>query len=128
MKKFLVVALLALASVAQAAEIKVMDKKVGAGNKSATFKIYDNGTAGIKLDVVHMGHRNTITRRSYNNVVSELSMIGGELILNSNGSTVVCGTMGETRVLRLPSLKLNGNCDLVVRRVGSRTQVILKTK
>jgi hypothetical protein len=115
-------------SMLQAAELVALDlpaSKVGPGVKGAYFEVGANGEAGVRLQVFHHRHMNS-EHKSFEAVVPELTWVSDKLMLNG---VVDCGTMGISRVFKIPTLNLSGNCDLEVRIVkteaGKRVQVIL---
>lgn len=50
-------------------------------------------------------------------LIPGLALEGDEAVYSSAEGRVVCGKMGVSRVLRVPTLYLNGNCELVAKRV-----------
>lgn len=64
--------------------------------------------------------------------VEGLSLVGNKVIYQGAEGEVDCGTMGVSRVFKVPTLYLNGNCklesDLVHTRTGSKVVVTLITK
>lgn len=136
MKKLVLATGLFASLAASAGELKVIDVpslKMPFGHVHTKFEVnLREGTAGVSAT-----HKKTRPRKhpriqvtSFEAIVPELSMVGDELVLNVDGSSVVCGKMGESRVFKLPVLNLNGNCLLETQRVktakGKRFQVVLK--
>lgn len=61
----------------------------------------------------------TVPQTSYRNILSDkvkiegMTMNGDDVIYQSAAGDVVCGTMGKSRVFRIPTFYLSGKCDLV---------------
>ena len=137
MKKLVLMTTLFASLAVSAGELKVMDlpsSEMAHGHVTTRFEIdLNSGTAGVSATVTRRkpgrggGTTYTHTRE---NVVPELSMVGGTLALNVDGVSVDCGTMGVTIIFKRPVLNLNGNCDLDTRRVktaqGRRFQLFIK--
>lgn len=114
MKKFIVLMLALSATLASAGEITVGEvsaSRVVGARISTRFVVNQDGTAGVALDSKRHTHRDHTVRRTTVVEVPELSLVGGTLTLTVDGATTDCGTMGESRVLRLPVLTLSGNCS-----------------
>jgi len=64
--------------------------------------------------------------------IEKVTMNGNEVIYQGAEGDVVCGTMGRSRVLRVPTFYLSGNCTLegeVVSENGKNVAVVkFKTK
>lgn len=66
--------------------------------------------------------------------IEGLSLIDDKAIFNSAEGEVICGTMGVSRIFKVPTLYLSGNCELVgeikrdVNTDDSILVVTLKTK
>jgi hypothetical protein len=65
--------------------------------------------------------------------IENMILVDKQVIYQGTEGEVVCGTMGTSRVMRVPTLYLSGNCELTSRvlhggRYGSRVVVTLKTK
>lgn len=64
--------------------------------------------------------------------VDGLMLMGDQAVYQSAEGNVVCGTMGLSRVFKVPTLYLSGNCslsaDIVRTRHSSKIVVKLKTK
>lgn len=135
--KFIVFSLITIAASASfASEIKVLDlpasKAAGAIVQSRFSVNEDAGTAGVTVTLTkrHGGPRSSHPiSRTYHAAVPELSVADGKLFLNLEGRAFECGTMGESRILRRPTLFLSGACKLQEKRVrteaGKRFQVYL---
>lgn len=109
-----------------AGEILVMDlpsNKISNGHVTTRFEInHHDGTAGVVATLTkrHPGRGGGhTTTKHFEKMVPELSMQSDSFLLNVEGQSILCGTMGESRVFRRPVLKLNGNCDLVTKRISS---------
>lgn len=131
--KALIASAMLLASVGVSAiEIKVMEipaAKLRNSMLSTRFNInLDDGTAAVALKATrHIGspkNRTTITK-SFEREVPALKLEGQDLVLNAGFTPVVCGSMGETRILKRPVLKLSGNCDIITRKTGKTVSVII---
>ncbi|MCM2350656.1 MAG: hypothetical protein NDI69_11605 [Bacteriovoracaceae bacterium] len=137
MKKLILAITLLASMAASAGELKVLDLPSSAlahGHVTTRFEINQSeGTAGVSATVTkrrpgRAGGSNYT--KTFEKEVPELSMVGGTLSLNVDGVSVVCGTMGVTRIFKRPILNLNGNCDLETRRIrnaeGRRYQLFIK--
>lgn len=126
MKKLALFTTLFASLAVSAGEIMVMDmpsNKISNGHVTTRYEInHRDGSAGVVATLTKRrpgrGGGHTITKH-FEKLVPELSMQGGSFVLDVEGQSIVCGTMGESRVFRRPVLKLNGNCDLVTKRVSS---------
>jgi hypothetical protein len=132
--RLLTLVLLVLSFSALAAETKVMSVKAGRGALSTKFVVDLNDQIhGVSLTVTkRVGspkNRRTVVRTFFK-AVPELVLNGDALEMNIDGVVVECGIMGETRVFRLPVLRLNGNCDLIAKRnaQNANVEVTLITK
>ncbi len=136
MRSLIFVASLFASLAVSAGELKVIDvpsTKMPYGHVDTKFEVnLKEGTAGVSATFKKIRPRKhpRIQVTSFESIVPELSMVGDDLILDIDGTSVTCGTMGITRVFKLPVLKLNGNCILESKRVrtnkGTRFQVVLK--
>jgi hypothetical protein len=65
------------------------------------------------------GYCRTVPQTQYRNILSDkvkiegMTMNGNDVIYQSAMGDVVCGTMGRSRVFRIPTFYLSGKCDLV---------------
>lgn len=137
MKKLVLITGLLTAMTATAGELKVMDlpsSSMAGGHVTTRFEVNQlEGTAGVSATITKRrpgrGGGTTHTK-TFEKEVPELSMIDGALTLNVDGVSVVCGTMGVTRIFKRPVLNLNGNCDLESRRIrsaeGRRYQLFIR--
>lgn len=135
MKSFIVVAALLSSFAVSAAELTVMSvptKKLVRSNLTTRFEVnLEDGTAGVSLTATRMvrrGRNSQMTSKTFEATVPELSLVDKTLVLNSNGESVECGTMGVTRVFKRPVLLLNGNCDVITKREGAVVKVLVVTK
>ena len=135
--RLLLLSLLVFSFSALAAETKVMSvdaKKAGRGSLSTKFVVdLNNQIHGVSLTVtkrVGTARNRRTTSRTFFKAVPELVLNGDSLEMNIDGAVVECGIMGETRVFRLPVLKMNGNCDLIAKRnvQNANVEVSLITK
>lgn len=60
--------------------------------------------------------------------IEGLMLMGDQAIYHSAEGNVVCGTMGVSRIFKVPTLYLSGNCKLVSSIVNNKLTVTLKTK
>ncbi|MCM2350657.1 MAG: hypothetical protein NDI69_11610 [Bacteriovoracaceae bacterium] len=136
MKRLVLVTSLFASLAVSAGELKVNDvpsTKMPYGHVNTQFEVnLQEGTAGVSATFKKVRPRkySRIQVTSFEAIVPELSMVGNDLILDVDGSSITCGTMGVTNVFKLPALKLNGNCLLESKRVktakGKRFQVVVK--
>lgn len=133
----LIIALMALTSFSTfAGELKVMEvatKKIRFANLvTLQFEVDLNGTEhGVSLradTIYHGGDVVTTDTDIYENVVPELSLNDKLFTVSIDGVETVCGTMGQTRIFKRPTLRLSGKCNLVKRTTGNMTEVYLVTK
>lgn len=156
MKK-LIVSLLALSmSSAFAADIQIMDTElplINASQSSATAKFQVDKTTGegsVSVSVSEMrwtdfgGGYDQWGRWYPNRVnmpvvvftgsekVEGLTLMGDQVIYAGAEGDVNCGRLGQSSVLRRPTIFLTGNCKLTTKITGTwsnaRLQVIMKTK
>jgi hypothetical protein len=128
--RLLTLVMFVLSFSALAAETKVMSvatKVTGHGALSTKFVVDLNDQIhGVSLTVTkRVGspkNRRTVVRTFFK-AVPELVLNGDVLEMNIDGAVVECGIMGETRVFRLPVLRLNGNCDLIAKRNAQTASV-----
>lgn len=136
MKRLVIITSLFASLAVSAGELKVIDVpslKMPHGYVDSKFEVnLKEGTAGVVAThkKTRPGKHPRYRYTTFEAIVPELSLVGDELILTVDGSTVVCGTMGVTNILKLPVLKLNGKCVLKEKRVksakGKRFQVVIK--
>lgn len=136
MKSFILITSLFASLAVSAGELKVIDVpslKMPFGHVNTKFEVnLKEGTAGVVAThkKTRPGKHPRIRYTTFEAIVPELAMVGDELMLTIDGSSITCGTMGVTNVLKLPVLKLNGNCLLKSKRVktskGTRFQVVVK--
>jgi hypothetical protein len=60
--------------------------------------------------------------------IDGLMLMGDQAVYHSAQGNIVCGTMGESRVLKVPTLYLSGNCSLSSKITGNKLTVTLTTK
>lgn len=76
----------------------------------------------------------TVAQTSYRNILSDkvkiegMTMNGDDVIYQSAEGDVVCGTMGRSRVFRIPTFYLSGKCDLVGKIVNENGMNMLTVK
>lgn len=124
-----------LASMAvSASEVQVMKvnaNKAGRGTLSTRFEVnLNDNTAGVSVRVTKRTHGKTphTTSRNFEVIVPDLSLNGDILELNVDGKVVNCGTMGVSRIFKIPTLNLSGNCDVVASRVKGDVVVTIVTE
>jgi len=61
-------------------------------------------------------------------IVENLKLVGKDMIYLGENGEVNCGKLGTSRVLRRPTLKLNGNCKLRYKTSYRDIKVTLKIK
>jgi hypothetical protein len=134
MKALLMTVTLFASLSAVASEMKVLEISAqnSRGYVSPRFEVnIQDATAGVSATVRRSAgssrNRYTVTR-TYEAAVAELSLNGKDLEFNKDGVSVVCGTMGVTRVFKIPTLILSGKCDLVTKKVNGKAQVFLVTE
>lgn len=161
MKKFIVLALALVSSVAAASEVVTVleaDLSVAPYERTSVdtrfyidqttgegfAKVSVAGTRYIYQDYCDYDHYGRCFPRNrgpipvqypiYENTVKieGLMLMGDKVVFHGANGDVECGTMGESRVFRIPTLYLSGKCDLQGRlsrnnRV-STLNVVLKTK
>ena len=62
--------------------------------------------------------------------IDGLSLVDGKAIFNGAEGEVICGTMGASRIFKIPTLYLSGNCELfgeVKKDVNSDTSILVVT-
>jgi hypothetical protein len=134
MKKMIALMSILASLAASASELQVMKidaNKSGTGTLSTRFEVnLNDNTAGVSVKITkrHPGKNHRTTTRTFEMVVADLSLNGDVLELNVDGKVVNCGTMGITRVFKLPTLKLSGNCDVVAKRVKGDVVVSIVTE
>lgn len=132
MKAFIISLSLLVSVAASASEVKVLEvsaSDAGKGSLSTRFEVNTvNDTVGVSVKItrkIGSSRNRHVSTRTFEAKVSELSLNGKDLEFNKDGQNVVCGTMGVTRILKLPTLLLNGKCDLVAKRVNGNVVVSL---
>lgn len=134
MKKMIALVTILASMAVSASEIKVMKidaNKAGRGTLSTRFEVnLNDNTAGVSVRITkrNPGKNHTTTSRSFEKIVADLRLNGDILELDVDGKVVNCGTMGVTRVFKLPTLKLSGNCDVVAKRVNGDVVVSIITE
>ncbi len=158
MKKFILAALVVVASVAQAAEVVVLEANLSVvprGPEVASSKFYMDTKTGegfVKASVSEEITTWTTTTwctssyctthpvptRTLNQIFSEtvkiegLTLMGDDAVYQGAEGNVVCGTMRPSRIFRVPTLYLSGNCKLESKILRSglsgKLVVTLRTK
>ena len=156
MRILLIAALLIASSFANAAEVLVMERVVPVMSSNfyswADARFHMDTTTGegfVKVSVTEdrwiMGGHYDSNGRYYPRrmpmpmtvfsdtvKVDGLMMMDKKVIYRGAEGDVECGTMGVSRVFKIPTLYLNGNCSLSARLSGHWNQrsltVTLKTK
>lgn len=76
----------------------------------------------------------TIPQTRYNTVLADkvkiegITMNGDDVIYQGDNGDVVCGTMGRSRVFRVPTFYLSGKCDLDGKVTVQNGQKVLVVK
>lgn len=132
MKTVLAVAMILSSFTTFAAEQKVLEvsrDKVQGMRLSTRFEVnIAENIIGVSLTGAKTvgGPRNHHTvHKTFEAVVPELSLAGDDLLLNN---AINCGTMGKTRVFKIPVLKLSGACELSIRKSKEKVEVFLVTE
>jgi hypothetical protein len=134
MKKMIALVTILASMAVSATEVNVMKinaNKAGRGTLSTRFEVnLNDNTAGVSVKITkrNPGKNHRTTSRSFEMIVADLNLNGDTLELNVDGKVVNCGTMGVTRVFKLPTLKLSGNCDVVAKRVKGDVVVSIVTE
>ena len=156
MKKFIIVALMLVVSAVNAAEISILEanfpdtRTTFSPTANSKFVMDTNTNEGFVTTEVtawEVANRNdgyydqwgrwvptpnrtsTPVRLLTKTVkVDGLMLMGDQAVYQGAEGNVVCGTMGYSRVLKVPTLYLSGNCTLVTKIVGNSVSVKMKTK
>lgn len=142
MRTFLIAALLVASSFAGAAEVLIMERNIPVRSSSfqawADARFHMDTTTGegfVKVSVTEdrwiMGGHYDSNGRWYPRrmpmpmqvfsdtvKVDGLMMMDKKVIYRGAEGDVECGTMGLSRVFKIPTLYLNGNCSLSARLSG----------
>ena len=130
MKAFILTLTLLSSMAAMATEIKILEIPANSsrGTVSTRFEVnMAEGTAGVSATVrrrTGSSRNRYTTSRTFEAIVPELSLNGKDLEFNKDGVSVVCGTMGVTRVFKIPTLVLSQKCDLVVAKKANGNVVV----
>lgn len=150
MKKFLIAALVSFSSLAFSSEVVLMEQSMPV--MSSSFHTYadarfhmdmQTGEGFVKVSVtedrwIMTGHYDTngrwyphrtpmpVTVFSDTIKVQGLMMVDKKVIYQGPQGEVNCGKMGVSRVLKVPTLYLNGNCSLSARLTGRWSDQMLK--
>ena len=143
MRHFLILALFIISGTALAGEVVLLEKNIPARSSSyhsyadARFYMDTQSKDGfVKVSVtedhwIMTGHYDTngrwyphrtpmpMTIFSQTIKVDGLMMVDDKVIYQGAEGEVECGKMGLSRVLKVPTLYLNGNCSLSARLTGS---------
>jgi hypothetical protein len=157
MKKFMILALTLVTSIANAASVVVMeaDLPLTTGMTLSNTRFYMDTKTGegfVKALVSETRYTWTgngwCTLDPYNRCfphhnqpmptqvlvfsglkkIDGLMLMGDQAVYHSAQGNIVCGTMGESRVLKVPTLYLSGNCSLSSKITGNKLTVTLTTK
>jgi hypothetical protein len=60
--------------------------------------------------------------------IDGLMLMGDQAVYQSAQGNIVCGTMGISRIFKVPTLYLSGNCSLSSKISGKKLTVTLTTK
>jgi hypothetical protein len=153
-KTFLAAFLLSVSTLSFAAEIQIVDEKLpvmDTFNSLVDTRFYVEPSTGEGFVKVLVGETVYQNRTfpippyfpqgpaQYTRIVFQrkvkvdgLMLMGDQLMYHGTEGNVICGTMGESRVFRTPTLYLSGNCKLTGGIQGqwsrARINVKLKTK
>lgn len=140
MKKFFLAALALTASTVYAEQIVVMEAKITSSwgsNLDVQTNFYMDQATGqgyVKARVNQIvrthpreGGPNHVTVFSDKVSVPNLVLMGNDAVYQGAGGNVVCGTMGVSRVFKVPTLYLSGNCVLssVILRDGRKNKLVV---
>lgn len=133
MKKLILLVLIAFSFTALADQVVVMEEKLprmNIGRVLVNTSFYMNTRSGegfVKAQVAEELHRDWCTYEPrnrcdrgpiYNQVLNKMVKVEGLVLMGKDAvymgaeGNVVCGTMGTSRVFKVPTLYLNGNCKL----------------
>lgn len=144
MKKLILAALALTSSTVFAGQVTVLEAKVRiveTSNQNATARFYMDQKTGqgyVKASVTerlygrHPNRDNestTITVYSETVKVDGLVLMGDQAVYQGAEGNVVCGTMGVSRVFKVPTLYLSGDCALTstLMRDGRRASKLIVT-
>jgi hypothetical protein len=134
MKSFILCCSLLVSIAASASELEVLKvpaREAGKGSLSTRFEVdLSNQTVGVSVKVTHKtgGKTPYTTFRLFEANVPALSLVGQNVEFTQDGKSTVCGTMGVSRILKVPTLKLSGDCDVVASRVNGNVIVKIVTE
>lgn len=143
MKKLILATLALTASTVFASEVVVLDKDVRYYNDThfqVGTRFYMDQESGQGYVKAFVSERRSHYRGrgdfeiSYYPLLSEtvkvegLVLMGDQAVYQGAEGNVVCGTMGVSRVFKVPTLYLTGNCKLsgAIRREGRDNKVLVK--
>lgn len=140
MKMFILAALVLTSSIVYAEQIVVMEAKITGSlgsNLDVETNFYMDQTTGqghVKARVKQImrthpreGGPSHVTVFSDKVSVPNLVLMGNDAVYQGAGGNVVCGTMGVSRVFKVPTLYLNGKCVLssVILRDGRKHKLVV---
>jgi len=152
MFKSLIASALMFSSIAFAAEVNVMniaaERVRSQDNIRANFHLDQaSGQGSVQISVTrqviipgdHMGGINgrmgDVNGGSFDlsilndeAIVPGLTLEGDKAVFRSGSEAIECGTMGVSRIFKVPTLYLSGKCDLQAFKSGDRLIVNLVTK
>lgn len=141
MKKLFLAALSLAASTAFAEQVVVMEKSVPLvydGYSQVSTRFYMDQKSGegyVKVMVIERRHYGRNGGRTYTAIFADqekvpgLVLMGDQAVYQGAEGNVVCGTMGVSRVLKVPTLYLSGNCSFsyVLKRESRDSNKLIVT-
>ena len=144
MKKLILAALALTSSTVFAGQVTVLEAKVPvieSSNQTATTRFYMDQKTGqgyvkaIVTERIFDHHPNRDNGPSTIQVFSEtvkvdgLVLMGDQAVYQGAEGNVVCGTMGTSRVFKVPTLYLSGDCVLTstLMRDGRKSKKLVVT-
>jgi hypothetical protein len=158
MKKIMLAALLLVASAAQAAEVVVLEANlpvVSRGREFVSTKFHMDTKTGegfVKATVIEevtiwinetwctpqFCQTRPVPQTTISQIfvdtkkIEDLVLMGDQAVYQGTDGNVVCGTMRPSRIFRVPTLYLSGNCSLESKiersGVAAKLVVTLRTK
>lgn len=119
-----------------AAKTPVMEAEVKRHFSEISTKIKvdpSSGEGSVQLKVYrrssrHRGGSHRVLMLSQEAKVEGLALQGDKLIFRGETADVECGTMGVSRIFKIPTLFLSGRCDVKVYEVDRVLKVYFEAK
>ena len=93
----------------------------GSGHFTSSFYVInESGEAGVKV-TFNRDRDDFIDTYDKFFPMKNMFMEGNKLMINLDGEMIECGTMGESRIFKIPTLYLSGNCStrIETKRTGT---------